>query len=100
MKCIIKHDLLYFAHFSKELSLILVFLTFILNGIIALMMIRILHLFTCLTHIGNPGVPEFYEVFCQTLYKASGYTIPAWAVSHAGHSEVPHSIQEKLKGLW
>ncbi|XP_054775280.2 lipid droplet-associated hydrolase-like isoform X1 [Lytechinus pictus] len=46
---------------------------------------------------GNPGVAEFYEVFCQTLYKASSYTIPAWAISHAGHSEVPCSLQEKLK---
>ena len=47
---------------------------------------------------GNPGVADFYEVFCQTLYKASSYTTPAWTVSHAGHSEVPQSLQERLKG--
>ncbi|XP_071498066.1 lipid droplet-associated hydrolase-like [Diadema antillarum] len=48
---------------------------------------------------GNPGVPDFYEIFCQTLYKASSYTTPAWVVSHAGHAEVPQSLQEKLKAV-
>ena len=34
---------------------------------------------------GNPGVPEYYEYFMETLHLASGRSLPVWCVSHAGH---------------
>lgn len=34
---------------------------------------------------GNPGIPEYYDHFMETLHLASGRTLPVWCVSHAGH---------------
>ncbi|KAJ7991200.1 hypothetical protein DPEC_G00294780 [Dallia pectoralis] len=41
---------------------------------------------------GNPGVVGFYKTFLQTLYRAFGRHYPVWAVSHAGHCEVPDTM--------
>ncbi|XP_077990763.1 lipid droplet-associated hydrolase-like [Glandiceps talaboti] len=38
---------------------------------------------------GNPGVVGFYELFMETLYDASGRSVPIWAISHAGHEITP-----------
>jgi hypothetical protein len=34
---------------------------------------------------GNPGVPEYYDHFMETIHLASAQTLPIWCVSHAGH---------------
>jgi len=34
---------------------------------------------------GNPGIPEYYDHFMETLHLASGRSLPVWCVSHAGH---------------
>lgn len=34
---------------------------------------------------GNPGVPEYYDHFMETIHLASGRSLPVWCVSHAGH---------------
>ncbi|KAK7502890.1 hypothetical protein BaRGS_00005839 [Batillaria attramentaria] len=46
------------------------------------------HLFLVIP--GNPGIPEYYEQFMQTLWEKSNRQIPVWCVGHAGHVTGPN----------
>ncbi|XP_072028860.1 lipid droplet-associated hydrolase-like isoform X2 [Amphiura filiformis] len=41
---------------------------------------------------GNPGIPDFYELFMETIFKASNCQVPVWAIGHAGHVEPPKDL--------
>ncbi|XP_038051890.1 lipid droplet-associated hydrolase-like isoform X2 [Patiria miniata] len=51
--------------------------------------------------MSNPGVVDFYEVFMETLYKASGCRASVWGISHAGHAILPkeHSSNTETYSL-
>lgn len=40
---------------------------------------------------GNPGIAEYYDDFMKVLYQNSNYSIPVWAISHAGHVSIPNT---------
>ncbi|XP_072028862.1 lipid droplet-associated hydrolase-like isoform X2 [Amphiura filiformis] len=42
---------------------------------------------------GNPGIPDFYELFMETIFKASNCQVPVWAIAHAGHIAPPKVLK-------
>ncbi|XP_026551135.1 lipid droplet-associated hydrolase isoform X2 [Pseudonaja textilis] len=48
---------------------------------------------------GNPGLPDFYRTFIETLYYSLNQQYPVWVVSHGGHCKIPHEIKRKEEML-
>lgn len=48
---------------------------------------------------GNPGIPEFYREFIETLKTRLPSEVPVWVVGHAGHVQPPENLAVTMPGV-